>query len=262
MQTHFHIVAYRGSVGAGLSDVQIAAVQDGILTITNNNFLLPQRARIAWCFGFGTNMSRLRLNTPALRYVGLPSLIPINIGTTVPSPANIVDLTEKPTWVDYIDQVGIDASQTDALAQTMNAIVALAFSRKEPSPGQVYRVRATGTITASAGTWVNGTITMDQNLPQGRYEVVGMDCVGTNLIAARLVFPGAPFRPGVICRDAVGSVLPGLFATNVMGSFGFFDFPNLPTLDIYSNGANTSQQVFLDLVRVGTAPGYAPTLGV
>lgn len=262
MQTYFHLGAWFENVAAGVTDSQVNAVQDSILTITNNNFLLPARAQIKWVYGAGVGMDRLRLNVPPLRYVGLPSLVPINVTAAVPSPFNLVDLENRPVFVDPIDQVEIDTTNTDAGAQNHFVVAAFAFGRKEPAAGPVYRVRATAAITGSTGTWVNGSMTMDQSLPQGRYEVVGLDLTGTNLIAGRLVFPGASFRPGAIARNSASSLKHPYFDTNSMGSYGFFDFPNLPTLDIFVGGANTAQVIYMDLVRVSSSPGYAVASGL
>lgn len=250
MDSNFHICAYRGSVGAGLSNVDIAAVQDGQLTISNSHFVLPKPAVLMWAFGFGTNMSRMRLNTPKMRYVGLPSLVPINIGTTVPSPYNLVDFLEKNVMLDMIDEVAVEASQTDAGAQTMNAILALQFARKEIPAQPTFRIRASAAITCVAGTWVNGSMTLDQTIPRGTYAICRMAAIGTNLIAARLLFAGAGFRPGVIARNSVGAVPHPLMDGDSMGVFGTFDSINLPTLDAFSNGACTAQEIFLDLVRL------------
>ena len=250
MDSNFHICAWRGSVGAGLTNVDLAAVQDGQLTISNGHFVLPKPAALAWAFGTGTNMSRVRLNTPKMRYVGLPSIVPINVGTTVPSPNNICDFTDKFVLLDMIDEVAMEASQTDVGAQTMTVIAALQFAKKEIPAQPTFRIRASATITCAAGTWVNGAMTLDQTIPRGTYAICRMGVVGTNLLAGRLLFAGAGFRPGVIARNSVGAVPHPLTDGEAMGVFGTFDSINLPTLDAFSNGACTAQEIFLDLVRL------------
>lgn len=250
MDTTFHVAAYRGSVGAGLSNVDIAAVQDGQLTISNSHFVLPKNAQLMWAFGLGTNLSRLRLNTPKMRYVGLPSLVPINSGTTVPSPMNLANLTEEMVLLDTIDEIAVEASSADAGAQTMTAIVAFSFGVKSAPAMPTFRVRGTTAITQVAGSWVNGTVTLDQTIPRGTYAIVGYDCVSANGLAARMVFSGYGFRPGVICRNSATSLKHMLFDSQAMGVFGTFDSINFPTIDILANGAGSSQEHFFDLVRM------------
>ena len=250
MDTMFHVAAYRGAVGAGLNNVDIPAVQDGQLTISNTHFVLPKNAQLMWAFGVGTGLSRLRLNTPKMRYVGLPSLIPINTGTTVPSPMNLVNLSEQMVLLDTIDEIAVEASSSDAGAQTMNAIVAFSFGVRPAPAMPVFRVRGTTAITQSAGAWVNGGVTLDQTIPRGTYAIVGFDSVGANCIASRLVFSGYGFRPGVICRNATTSLKNPFFDSTAMGVFGTFDSINFPTVDVFALGAGTSQEHFFDLVRM------------
>lgn len=246
----FHVAAYRGAVGAGLANVDIPAVQDGQLTISNSHFVLPKNAQLMWAFGVGTGLSRLRLNTPKMRYVGLPSLTPINTGTTVPSPMNLADMTEAMVLLDTIDEIAIEASSTDAGSQTMTAIVAFSFGVRPAPAMPVFRVRGTTAITQAAGTWVNGGVTLDQTIPRGTYAIVGLDTVGANCLASRLVFSGYGFRPGVIARNSVNAIKNPLFDSNRMGVFGTFDSINFPTVDVFANGSGSTQEHFFDLVRM------------
>lgn len=255
--TYFHQACYSASVGAGLTNVDTAAVQDGQLTIVNGHFVLPRQGQMLYAVGIGTNMSRARLNTPKMRYVGLPSIVPINTGTAVPSPANVVDWTAQNVLLDPIDEVAVETSQTDAGAQTMKVLVGFGFAFR-PVPAQpTFRIRATAAITATTTTWTNGSLTLDQTLPRGTYLVVGMDAIGTNLFGARLVFSGSNFRPGCVARNAATSLQNPLFTSQKLGVFGSFDSINLPTLDIIALGANTSQEIFLDLIRMQGSMGSA-----
>lgn len=260
MPTYFHVAAYRGSVAAGGTDTDIASVQDNQLTIANNHFVLPKRARLAFAAGFGVNLSRLLLNTPKMRTVGLPSLVPINIVATVPSPVNVIDLTDRNMLLDMVDEIAVQASSSDAGAQTMTCVVGFQFDYKQVPSLPVYRIRATGAITAVSGSWTGGTMTLTQTIPRGNYAIVGLDVVGTNLLAARLSFAGAGWRPGVIARNAVSSVPHPLFQGTELGVLGEFDSINLPVLEILSGGANASQEIFLDLIQMTGAPtlSYGP----
>lgn len=257
-KTYFHMAAYRASVGAGLSNVDIAAVNDSILTITNNHFLVPQTADLLAVAGFGVNMDRLLLNTPSLRYVGLPSMWPINIVATVPSPFNIYVPGDNPIKIPQVDEIAMQASQTDAGAQVMTAMVLFGFGKKIIPPGPVYRLRGTASITGVAGAWASGSITMDTTLPQGQYALVGLQVVAANCTGARLIFPGASFRPGTIPVNAAGSIPHPIFARGDLGVYGEFENVNLPNLEILLNtGANSSQVVYMDVVRMGNVGSVA-----
>lgn len=249
MNTYFHLAAYRATITNGLVDAAINAVQDNQLTISNNNFVLPKQAKLLWAAGFGTNLNRLRLNTPKMRYVSLPSLVPINAANVVPANPNIVDYVDENIILDTIDEVGVQGTHTDAAPQALTALLAFGFGFREVPAQPVFRVRATATITQVAGSWVNGNMTFDQTLPRGTYHVVGLDVVGANCTAARLVFAGGGYRPGTICRDTAASNKHRLFDSHRLGVFGTFDSINTPSLDIFALGAGATQTVFLDLIR-------------
>lgn len=261
-ESNFHIAGYSATTGAAVTNSALTPINDGVLTVSGTSFIFPAEAQMPWAFGTAVLLGNLRLNTPSLREVGLPSLVPVNTSATVPSPANIVDLTAAPIKLPKVDGVGVDATDSQAAGEFICAVIALQFKRKPVPPGLIYRLRGTAAITSVQGSWVSGAITLDQSLPQGIYSVVGLDVVGANLIAARLVFAGAGWRPGVICRNADGSKELEIQQQYAMGEFGRFENVNLPNLEVLrgAGGANTAQVVYLDVIRVGDIsvqpPGY------
>ena len=100
----------------------------------------------------------------------------------------------------------------------------------------------------SAGSWVNTALTFNSTLPSGTYQVVGMRAEGANLVAARLVFVGGQFRPGVAAASAANLALFNRFRNGQIGVFGAFDVNQPPTLDCLGV-TDTSQEVVLDLIK-------------
>lgn len=271
-KSYFHLCAYTQAAAAALTNSAMGTVADGILTSsTTTTFVAPSEAEIMWAFSTGPLVTRARINTPSYRLVSLPSLVPINASATVPSPANVMDLTMNPLKVPKVDALSVEITDTGGVGEQAQAVLCLMFDYKpvpkfqlengRQVPAKRFRIRATGAITGVANSWANGGLTLDQALQNGQYVVVGMDVVAVNAIAARLIFAGTGYRPGVICRNAVGSVRHRLFDGDAMGCFGTFENINTPQLDLFlgAGGANTSQEVFLDLIRVGE-PGESPGL--
>lgn len=257
MQTNLHLCAYSSSIANTGSNNQVSAVNDAILTILSNNFVVPKKAEVVMVAGFGANMTRLRLNTPKFRNPGLPSVVPINASATVPSPTNAYINNEYPFVVDPVDQIQMESTNGGGGAEQHWVVMLLRFARQMIPPAPVFRLRGTAAITAVANSWANGAITMDQALPQGHYVVTNMDVVGTNLIGARLIFPGSSFRPGTVCRNSVGGFNHPALQNPTFGVLGDFDNINLPNLEIFAAGANSAQEVFLDLIRTGDATGVS-----
>jgi hypothetical protein len=257
-KTYFHLAAYRGSLVTASVNVALAGVNDAALTRdASSNFLAPGGMRIRLGATGGVNISRSRINTASLREVALPYIAPVNNGLTVPTPPNLADFGDYGPTPRAADSISIETTHSDAATQVMYALLWMIFGRKEPTPGREYRTRFTGAITAVAGTWVSGAMTLDQVLPAGIYQVVGMDVFGTNLLAARLAFVGGGWRPGVLARPTVSGVPHPIFTDGRLGVFGEFNSVAMPQLEIYAEAANSVQEGYLDLVRVGD---YAPVM--
>lgn len=250
--TFWHVAAYWASLTNGSTNVANTIVSDQVLTPSGTTaFILPKAGRLRMAYSAGANLAAVRINTPSLRYVGLPFVGPVNLALAVPSPPNVTDWGDMGPPIPPVDT--ISAEHTLGGGAPENELTALWFSFGHGSVpgGPVYRLRFTATITCVAGTWVTGALTPDSPLPQGSYTVVGMDAFGTNLALARLIFPGSFYRPGVLARNTTGTVPYRGFTDGSMGAYGSFKSVNLPNLEALSTGACTSQTVFLDLVRTG-----------
>lgn len=256
-KTYFHLAAFRGSVVNGVPDTKIAGVADGILTkAASGAFLAPPNSRIRFASSGGINHSRSRINAPSFREVGFPQIAPINQTVAIPSPANLADYGPiGPTFVGT-DEIIVEATHSDAAPQIQYALAWLMFQRQEPLPGKKYKIRATSTIAGVVGSWAFGAITFDQQLPPGIYEISGIDVFGTNLIGARLIFPGGGWRPGVLARNAVGSVPREEFIDGTIGAYGQFDSVAPPQGEIYVEAANAAQEWYFDITNIGVRSVY------
>lgn len=249
--TYQHLCCYSGSVAASTANVDMPLVNDGVLTRQNNHAILPQQGQLLLGVTMSADADRTLLNTPSVRYVGLPSVVPVNASATVPTNPAIYDMTDAPLMIPPSDEIAIQGTQNNVGAQTMYTGVWFGFGRREVPAGQRYRVRGTATITGSTGAWVNGSITMDTVLPQGNYAMVGLDVVGAGLFLARLIVPGTSYRPGVLCRQSAGLVPSKIFTNGVLGVYCEFNSVNVPNLEILQVSANTAQVIYMDVVRLG-----------
>lgn len=249
----FHLAAFRGSVTNGTTNTAIAGVADQALARASSGaFLAPPNCSIRLAAAGGVNASRSRINTASLREVALPYIAPLNLTAAVPSPPNLADFGPVGIQPRATDELSVEATHTDAGAQIQYALAWMQFRFIPPKVGKEYRTRFTAAITGVVGSWASGAITLDQYLPAGEYQVTGMDVFGTNLLGARLVFLGAPYRPGVLARNAVGSVPHQAFTDGRLGVFGEFNSVFLPQLEVYVEAANSAQEGYLDLVKLGS----------
>jgi hypothetical protein len=252
---NFHVAAFSQTTGAAIVNVALNAVQDQMLTLaTATTFLTPDKATVVAAFSTGVTLTRSRLNTPSLRQIGLPSLTPINVGATVPSPANVFGAIDNPIDIPPVDPFGVDA--VDTAIDTATVLLWLQYRYQNVPAGKRYRLRFTSTITGVINAWAFGAITMDTVLPQGQYAVIGMDVVAANVLAARLIFADGGPRPGCLARNTVGAIMNMIFTNGSFGQWGTFNNANMPQLEILlgAGGASAAQEGFLDVVRLGDAP--------
>lgn len=248
--TFQHLCAYSGSVTNGVSNVDMPLVNDGILTKQNNHAILPQSGNLLLAVLMSADANRGLLNTPSVRYVGLPSLVPPIVSATVTGNPSVVDFTDGPLSIPQADEIAVQGTQDNAGAQTMDCLVLFGFGRREIPSGPKYRVRGTGTITAVVRTWTNGAIVMDTVLPAGIYAIAGLQVVGAGLFGARLIFPGCSYRPGCLAQQSAGLTPSKLFTNGTLGTYGEFDSVNTPNLEIYAVSANSAQVIYMDVVRL------------
>lgn len=251
--TFFHLAAYfSAAVTNGVANFDLPAINDGIITRNSaNHYILPDPGKLRAGAAFGATLSRTRINTPALRYIGLPYIAPINASITIPSPVNVWNPGEYGPAIPRSDEIALETTISGGAPEAGFGFLWFGFGRMEQPSGQEYRIRFTGTVTGVTGAWANGSITFDSVLPAGIYAITGLDVQGTNLLAARLIFPGGGWRPGCLARNTLAQIPNTIFTDGQLGMFGQFDSVNPPNLEIIVSGANTAQEGYMDVVRIG-----------
>jgi len=116
--------------------------------------------------------------------------------------------------------------------------------------GDIRTVKCTSGHTSAGDIWENVALTLTQTLPAGRYQVVGMRAFGTALLAARLVFIGGVWRPGVPAGDSIDDADVQLFRGGKFGVFGEFEFDQPPSVDLLGSGVTAAEEIYLDLIQI------------
>jgi len=131
------------------------------------------------------------------------------------------------------------------------ALVMLADKAIAPIRGDIRTVRGTTNFTPTANAWSSGAITLDQDLPAGRYAVVGAKVVGGATYGFfRLIFTGYTWRPGgVIVRD-IRLEVDKLFRRGCLGVWGTFRHDQPPRLEVMEITAVANPTVYLDIMKV------------
>jgi hypothetical protein len=158
-------------------------------------------------------------------------------------------LYESAPLIPGTDFFNIQLSTTNAGAADYMAFAWMSESMPAKDRRPCRTVRATTNAVGVTGTWQAGTLTLTDNIPGGRYALVGAAGFGTNLIAARFLFPGQTKRPGFLAQQAATQFELDECRRGNMGTWGEFENEALPTVEIMSNGATVADfQLFLDIV--------------
>lgn len=200
---------------------------------------------------------RLRLDSPTLDQMVRYEISPLNsqdAGAVEPdSPQKMDDLRRAPLQLGIDEILQVQLLSNPAAAQDQWALIWFADQVPQPvSGGRPFTVRATGTTTLTVNVWSTVDITLDENIPPGNYQVIGIRPESLGCVAGRLIFRTGDFwRPGALGVDTVIDIQHPMFRHGEMGVLGEFPFTQLPAIEFLSVIADTVETVHLDLVRVG-----------
>ena len=112
-------------------------------------------------------------------------------------------------------------------------------------------MRGTGATTLTVDRWSLVDVTWEQSIPTGSYVCVGLGAQSANCIGARLSFDNQSDRPGCVGMSSVENREHQMFRKGGLGTFGLFTSTSLPEVEFLADTADTTQEVYLDFVRVG-----------
>lgn len=247
-----HIAAWRslvdqaGAAGSLNAVVDQAVATDG--TFVRVPTALKNLVAEAFFTGVTTAFTFARVESPLLRQL-------VNQSLGVRGLITDDDKIMRVQWHGMLPR-GLDAneglefiSNTDAAAAIeLHGLAWLADGPVQQATGNIFTTRATAAIVSTNVGWTAGPLTFAERLPYANYDVVGMRALAADGTAARLVFPGLPFRPGVPIDQSEAIVDPAWFRYGKAGVFGTFDLNQPPTLEVFG-GASVAQVIYLDLIK-------------
>lgn len=247
---NMHLVAYTIASAGGLTNQDVPGVTDPFATLQNNHYIFQQPWYIRWAAAFGVNLTDARVNTPYLRQYSPSFLGVVDTAVTPTSLPGICWYDNNAVLVKPIDETAFETTDSAGAGQLYGFLGLMQQQNYNIPSGPKFTMRATATNTGGNKVWNASAMTFTSALPAGRYAVIGMDVVGANLLAARLVFPDSGPRPGIIARTAVSNKPDPTFRGGELGVFGEFESTAQPLLDIFANAAGITQTVYLDLVQI------------
>ncbi len=250
-----HVVVFSSSILTAGTNQAITPVPDSTVTIGTNNLYVPakyNKVLYAAGFGGGTAPTRQQLRAPSLREMFFPEITPANLSGSFTGGRFYTDLAYNPLQLQTNEGLNYysDGGGDGTTAQLVYGVAILGDSSPAPQKGKIFTIYATAAIGAAVGAWNNGPITLDQTLPVGTYDIVGLRVNAAGLVAARLIFIGASAitRPGVFGTDIINRENYPNFRLGQNGIYGLFDTTTPPSLEVVG-GTSTAQTLALDLIK-------------
>lgn len=244
----FHLAAYLENVAA-VTNSDINAVPDDVFQVRNSHLIISEPINLIARFAMGSSLTRARFGNVALTYRGIPHFFPPIDSATVPTRPEIENLIRSPIKLPLNEEITIEATTTAAGPQDVQFPLWLArpeWQPLEPNGEEIGWVRATVVIAAGAeAAWSNPVaITLERDLYNGVYAVVGAHVIAANAVAFRMDFRTQPcvggrkFRPGGLVMNAIGDVPSHLqgYGLGEWGRFSTFELPSIQTLDDSAGG--------------------------
>lgn len=245
-----HLFGYETSASEAALTA-ITPIPDTQVTISGNDVRVPQgMANIAWAAAMinsATATLRAQLVSPSLRAILPFDISPIANGLVFPGPPTVNRMLRNPVPLQALES--LDA-QVQNGANVMNRVFASFCDGPQlPVSGNIYTVRCTAAASLVTASWVNSVLTFGSVLPAGTYQQVGLRSWSANQCAARMVYVGGIWRPGVLAGTAEATNEWDTFRFGGAGVFGQFANTTPPSMD-FMGITDTAQVVLLDLIKV------------
>ena len=247
----FHTSAYLAAATA-TANFDSTAIVDNIMQIQNGHLVPQMDMLVVFAKLNGVTGLRGRITSPTIRQISPVFIRPIDAALLPATLTRPADWRRNPLRLKALEEVAVEVTNSAAGPNNMYTVLGLANAPIGPIPnGDVFSMRGTGATTVTASLWSQCTITWADTLPNGRYAVVGLNAFGTTAIAARLIFQETPWRPGCVA-GATGVVIQDeMFRNGGLGVWGAFNNYAMPNVEFLCNAADTAQEVYLDLIRIG-----------
>lgn len=246
-----HLVGYEESQDSAAL-VNVAALADDSINVQGDNIRIPPVFNnLGAVYGLGVNITLARVLAPSLRALVNPDISPLDVSAEPTARAPFLDLFANPIPLTVGENLRFQAAEDGAGAQICNGLIWLVDGPSTPVGGEITTVRVTGATTLGAQAWTPVPLTFDQVLPSGRYQLVGARMIGATLKACRFIAPGVAHRPGMIGYDAVGDAEDSAFRAGRLGVWLEFDNVQSLQADCFAVAADTVQEGFLDIIRIG-----------
>lgn len=246
-----HTLAWAASLTNNV-ETDLAPVVDDIFTIQNAHFQPQKDWQLQWAIFMNVDAARARWVSAALRQVTTPFIRPVEGNLTPGSRPLVADYRSNPLTFKALEEISVLAFQDGAGAA--NAAIIAGVSEgplQSVGGGQIYNLRGTATTAAVANVWTSIAVTWQDNLPAGKYVVVGGEHISATGKGFRLIFEDNTYRPGGVSMSDPENGTHPMFRGGGLGVWGSFNSNRMPNVQVLANTTDAVHEVFLDIMRIG-----------
>jgi hypothetical protein len=249
----YHVAAYFESID-NTANTDINALTDGILSIRSNHFVFRDPTELMWAIAMSATLSRARFSQPSINGITRPYIRPIEQAAVPADLVHIADYSKEPFRFDSDEELAVEATSGICMgSENFTCVVGLVRQPLQAMPaGQIFTLRGTATTTLTANAWTQlSSITWDNQLPNRTFHIVGLAVQSAGCQAARIIFPDSQqvWRPGAVGITSLANEADEMFRKGKMGfSWGTFDGFAMPNIEVLSNVADTTEEIYLDII--------------
>jgi len=254
----FTVIAYEEARETAVTTLsELAGVSDDHVRVVGDDIYVPSLNRLIGSFahhGTGTaagDITGAQLASPSLRRIFLQDMGKLTDLNASPATHQINMYPQNPLPLDVNE--ALNALMTNGAVVGAKGLVGvwLADGAISPVTGEIRTVKCTTTFTPTADAWTSGDLTFTQDLPVGRYRVVGARCIGGDTQGLfRFIFVGGIWRPGGVIQKDVADPDISWFRNGQLGVWGEFDQLTPPKIEVLELAAVANPTVYLDLIKV------------
>ena len=242
---------------AGATEQLILGVPDQSHRVNGDDIYVGKHNLVIGVYAGGYAIGSARLSAPSLRRVSSLYIAPL-----VNDKGGYAQFTTK--WLDWrgdsylplTTNEALNAYVTGAVNAAHDACVGvwLANGPVVPVHGEIWTVYASHAVSAVSKTWVNTELTWADDLPVGKYQIVGARAYMVKGGLFRFVFIGEANRPGGVCVHEKHLNEDDVQRKGGMGVWGEFDSITPPSVDVLTElAAGDAGGVYMriDLIKIG-----------
>lgn len=238
-----HVLAFAATLDASAGDVQLNAVPEQVFSIdSSNNFLIPTPMQLFLAYAGSVGMTRARLRTGSLLSKGLPQIYPLNLTVLPPTPVSVMNLINNPIKLRAEESLRVEITNAASVISAALLWVTPDQVESNINVSELRWIRFTATVVPTLLGWSPPvTITFQDTLEGGNYDIYGLACQGSTTVCARLILQNSIYRPGCL-GQALNTAVPSDLFNGKTGKWGSFNTYSPPQIEVLGSAAGSQAQ--------------------